>query len=342
MGMKPSSLRCPPRSAVVAVSLPPDVVFDILSWLPLKSLCRFRCVSREWRALISNPAFVAAHKTRSEPLIAANSFSDLTTLRLIDMDGNVVKVIKTKDHIFSFICASSDNIICVLGHSLLQARVINLATGEILVTSIRGNFIGFGRATHSGVYKMVCISTRSCSILTIGDGAGWRQKQSPPPKGISYHSNPVTVNGVLYFASQIHGDSVLCFDLESEEWKRGIRGPPNVEPERCYITLGELNSTLCMMQPEVGNGFTIIWLLTNADKGTWFKLYTIPLDPSTYDRMIPLRMLLDGGKLLFYVTDDSMKLPVLQIFDPQHRTCSDAPKILAGDHGGSIGLCSLR
>jgi F-box interacting protein len=150
------------------------------------------------------------------------------------------------------------------------------------------------------------------------------------------------VNGVLHLASQLHGDIVLCFDLESEEWKRGIKGPPNVEPEWCHFTLGELNDTLCMIQPEVDNRCTIIWLLTNADKGTWIKVYSIPLDPSTYDRMIPLRMLLDGGKLLFYVKHDSIKLPLLQIYDPHHGTCSDAPKMLAGDHGGSIGLCSLH
>ncbi|KAM0887363.1 hypothetical protein ACQ4PT_029089 [Festuca glaucescens] len=181
MGMKPSSLRCPsqptpPRSTVASVLLPPDAIFDILSWLPLMSLWRFRCVSMEWRALISAPAFVAAHKTRSEPLIAANSFSDLTTLRLIDMDGNVVKVINTRDHIYKFVCASSDNLICVVGYFFQQATVINIATGEIFVTSIKGSFMGFGRATPSGVYKMVCIHPRSSSILTIGDGAGWRQK----------------------------------------------------------------------------------------------------------------------------------------------------------------------
>ena len=182
-------------------------------------------------------------------------------------------------------------------------------------------------------------------MLFRSGAAEWRQKQSPPPKSISYYSDPVAVNGVLYSASQLqHGDSVLCFDLESEEWKkRGIKGPPNVEPAAGWrpFTLGELNGTLCMIQPAYG-GCTIIWLLTNADKGTWMKAYSIPLDPSTYDRLIPLRTLLDGGKLLFYLTYESMKLPVLQIYDPHHGTCTDAPKMLAGDHGASIGLCSLH
>nr|TKW35368.1 hypothetical protein SEVIR_2G366600v2 [Setaria viridis] len=39
-----------------AAYLPQDLVVEILSRLPTKSLCRFKCVSRSWHALISDPA----------------------------------------------------------------------------------------------------------------------------------------------------------------------------------------------------------------------------------------------------------------------------------------------
>ncbi|KAL6658641.1 hypothetical protein ACP70R_004227 [Stipagrostis hirtigluma subsp. patula] len=35
--------------------LPDDVLFDIFSRIPYRSLCRFKCVSRPWRALCSDP-----------------------------------------------------------------------------------------------------------------------------------------------------------------------------------------------------------------------------------------------------------------------------------------------
>ena len=42
-------------------SLPHDVVFDILTRLPVKSLIRFRCVSKSWYSTITNPIFITTH-----------------------------------------------------------------------------------------------------------------------------------------------------------------------------------------------------------------------------------------------------------------------------------------
>ncbi|KAI4969920.1 hypothetical protein ZWY2020_000834 [Hordeum vulgare] len=49
-------------------SLPDGVIFEILSWVPTKSACRFRCLTRRCHALISGPAFVAAHRARAKML----------------------------------------------------------------------------------------------------------------------------------------------------------------------------------------------------------------------------------------------------------------------------------
>ncbi|XP_062010620.1 F-box/kelch-repeat protein At3g06240-like isoform X1 [Rosa rugosa] len=41
--------------------LPPEIMHEILSRLPVKPLCRFKCVSKPWRSLISHPDFVAKY-----------------------------------------------------------------------------------------------------------------------------------------------------------------------------------------------------------------------------------------------------------------------------------------
>ncbi|KAF8722243.1 hypothetical protein HU200_022551 [Digitaria exilis] len=43
-------------AATAAADLTDDLIVEILSRLPVKSICRFKCVSRHWRGLISDPA----------------------------------------------------------------------------------------------------------------------------------------------------------------------------------------------------------------------------------------------------------------------------------------------
>uniref|UniRef100_A0A8R7TRE8 F-box domain-containing protein n=1 Tax=Triticum urartu TaxID=4572 RepID=A0A8R7TRE8_TRIUA len=101
------------------VSLPYQAIFDILSRTPVKSVCRFRCVSKGWRNLISSPVFAAAHRSRHGPLLVdAGSFEEEEPvggrdMRLMDMDGNVVRVIKGAGG-YGMMCNTSlDGLICV-------------------------------------------------------------------------------------------------------------------------------------------------------------------------------------------------------------------------------------
>ncbi|CAL8152179.1 unnamed protein product [Prunus armeniaca] len=44
---------------------PSDIMFEILSRLPVKLLCRFRSVSKSWRSLIADPDFVKMHLNKA-------------------------------------------------------------------------------------------------------------------------------------------------------------------------------------------------------------------------------------------------------------------------------------
>nr|CAB3452182.1 unnamed protein product [Digitaria exilis] len=48
-------MDCPRRGAAAVAGLPDDPLVEILSRVPVKSLCRFKCVSKAWRDLISDP-----------------------------------------------------------------------------------------------------------------------------------------------------------------------------------------------------------------------------------------------------------------------------------------------
>ncbi|KAM0824256.1 hypothetical protein ACQ4PT_070324 [Festuca glaucescens] len=316
-----------------------DVVFDILSRIPVKSLSRFRCVSKGWYALISDN-IIAVYKSRAEPLLVVGSRWD-TSLRLIDVSGNVVKVIENVGYVWKLICTSRDNLVCVIGISS-DVKVIDLASGKVVQTCRKTGLLGFGHTIPSGVHKVVYINPYSCEILTVGDGVGWRPMQLPTTSNISYARSPVVVNGVLHLVLRSHldGNSVLCFNLASEEWMKAINGPPNLDLQKCDLWLSELNGSLCMVQPEDESCGTNIWLLTDSNKNTWVKVFTVPLDSCGYYQVKPLRILRDGKRLLFCNTHESTDLSSVQIYDSHIWDLIDAPNALAGVHGTNFSPCT--
>uniref|UniRef100_A0A8I6YN82 F-box domain-containing protein n=1 Tax=Hordeum vulgare subsp. vulgare TaxID=112509 RepID=A0A8I6YN82_HORVV len=342
--------------------MPDDVIFEILSWLPVKSACRFRCVSAGWDALITGPAFVAAHRARTEPILlflAADTSHENNTrdLRLMDMDGNVVGVINRPG-----VCTYDyrlDGTVYIANDYLDVNSVINaidLPTGAVTRISSRWNRESFwdlnvGCAAPSRTYKVVWLTRKDCKVLTLQDGAKWRHAQSPPelPTANSpSNSAAVTVDGVMHFLSgsmspQVEEVSVLRFDLESEEWRASIKGPTKSDDDKlqrktrtsCMV---KLNNTLCMVQ-RTSTDVWLIWLLSDPTKGTWLRAYTIPMD-SQVDPVMPLTVMHDGEKLLFYARNKFSATSTLQVYDPLTRKCTQRLEFASNLLGA--GLCDLR
>ncbi|KAK1618867.1 hypothetical protein QYE76_024384 [Lolium multiflorum] len=220
-------------------SLTDDAIFEILSWVPVKPACRLRCVSRAWRALISSPAFLTTHKSRVEPLLLSVTTSSPPefngTLRLMDIDGNIIRVIEKPG--FWTIKDSSHGPVCVCIANY-DVSVIDLATLNVVRTSAELNHESFcslnvGCAIPSRKYKVVCLMSKHdpCKILTLEDGAKWRQvKSAPTPPLLTNGYNlgsAVTLNGVMDFlykvaTPQVDDYYVLGFDLESELATAGV------------------------------------------------------------------------------------------------------------------------
>ncbi|XP_066342206.1 putative F-box protein At4g09190 [Miscanthus floridulus] len=172
------------------VSLPEDIIFDVLVGLPVKALCRFRCESKAWRALISDPAFVASQRSHAGRLIVAafGSWPDYE-LRLLDMQGNVLRVFEawgSHDH------RSTRMDLIFVKRRWQGAMIIDPAARRSFTVGrhahdeeIRWSNYSFGRAAPSGAYKVLHLSkthTTVCEVATItGDGAEptWRQRPTP-------------------------------------------------------------------------------------------------------------------------------------------------------------------
>uniref|UniRef100_A0A2N9I433 F-box domain-containing protein n=1 Tax=Fagus sylvatica TaxID=28930 RepID=A0A2N9I433_FAGSY len=60
-------------------ALPKDVIIEILSRLPAKSLLRFKCVCKEWCSIIQDQVFIETHLNKA-PFITHYTDKDETSL----------------------------------------------------------------------------------------------------------------------------------------------------------------------------------------------------------------------------------------------------------------------
>ncbi|KAK3194708.1 hypothetical protein Dsin_026018 [Dipteronia sinensis] len=105
------SLQKPLQVQNLAIAdLPPELIINILSRLSVKSLCRFRCVSKLWLALINHPRFVKMHldQTQREKLFmyAADYFYSKKSFYSVNFESisyDVNKVDAVKMDIAAFI-----------------------------------------------------------------------------------------------------------------------------------------------------------------------------------------------------------------------------------------------
>lgn len=357
-------------AAAAGTLLPRDAIFDILTWAPFKSVCRFRCVSKDWLALISDPAFIAQHRSRSGPLLVGSyCFRDDGGLLVMDVEGNVLRTVKGLGP-FPSVTSSVGNLVSVHCTEAPGTRLVDVTTGKVLLTcptleSSKLHAVRLGCAVVSNSSKAVRItesfsyndeygvvqSQQTCKVLTLGhDDYEWRQAPSPPAlvRMHNFVSSSAAVNGVVHYLSMHEpaGNSVLCFDLESEEWGKTIQGPLKENTELSsktgLIHITQLKDTLCMLQTEKREAeqCTNIWLLIDADNSIWLNAYVIPM-PVSFDMVQPLTVMPDGVKLLTHYRSRFSLVPVLRVYDPSTGTCTDAIK-LPENTFGRVCLCDLH
>ncbi|RLN25114.1 hypothetical protein C2845_PM07G13050 [Panicum miliaceum] len=158
------------------VSLPEDIIFDVLARLPVKTLCRLRCVSKGWRALISDPTFAAAQGSRSaaapivagvfkktRPLPPGSSDPSPYELRVIDTASgdvlSVVKDVRSPDHVVP----TRLDLVFIARGSLGACWVIDPATGGVL-TFNRAKSGKYPRTNYDGTTETVRVGVNTLQL----------------------------------------------------------------------------------------------------------------------------------------------------------------------------------
>jgi hypothetical protein len=189
------------------VFLPHELIREVLSFLPVRSLMRLKCVCKSWKTLISNPTFVKLHFKRSarnkQLAIFSSPYSSSSNLRIVShvpvhrlLENTSLTIANDPyfdDHGYIYPIGSYNGLLCVRsninnagGYSLY---LWNPATRSL---SNKIEFVhcdhwphwwnyGFGYDNSTGTYKIVslCLLSKEVRVLSIGDNV-WRNIQSFP------------------------------------------------------------------------------------------------------------------------------------------------------------------
>jgi F-box interacting protein len=227
-----------------------DLVYDILTWLPVKSLLRFRCVSKTWYSTIISPLFSTTHHNLNE----AKSYSSDTQILIywlapddhkhLTFNEELCTVVSNGDHILTEISKYK------IHH--LHADIINFSHGMFCFATasnehLSDNTIYLCNPSIKKLKKVVAPPTDFHVSLFYGSFA----------LGLGYHSqnNDFRILRIVCY-NCIGGEEVpwaeaKVYTLSTDSWKRvviSLDSVPNIGPivelkgSRCLFFNGALHS----------------------------------------------------------------------------------------------------
>ncbi|CAN6213434.1 unnamed protein product [Urochloa humidicola] len=208
--MAPPSHRSRPDSRTS--SLPEDALYKILLRLSAKDLCRLRAVCQQWRSLLSDPHFIAAHAAcHPEPLIVVG-YEKTTPGRMLcdimDLSGHIIKHVLAGSE-YEWVMRAELDLLCVVTDSTIRCQLLDPATGAVhaLPEGLAAEHVvyglsildywattAFGLVASTGEYKVLRVVEATpdpdehpwqlYEVFTLGSNgnsqACWRAKKAPP------------------------------------------------------------------------------------------------------------------------------------------------------------------
>ncbi|KAI8012346.1 F-box protein [Camellia lanceoleosa] len=328
--------------------VPIQIILEILSRLPIKSLFRCQLVCKEWFSSISDPHFAKLHLSRSPiSLLIKPIFRESRKLRLFDLQilhkthpreahlklTTEINIPYAGQEIVNscngLLCLCYKSVICVCNPILGEYITLPYATydGHYCVLTVTA----FGFILRTNQYKVIRFFIErvvesinpitelktyrddpKAMIYTIGDGL-WRNLGSVPYylKNRSFNS---FVNGALHWLNFTcdSPDFIRCFDFDSEEfWV--VLEPPEFGLRKEFsdhIRVGVLRGSLSIY--DFSSPLRMdIWLMKDYGiKESWSKELVIENGIGRRGNLDCYEpiMILKSGEILMLVNKDALKM----------------------------------
>ncbi|CAA7031865.1 unnamed protein product [Microthlaspi erraticum] len=302
---KPISKRRKTQS-ISTSSFPLDLTRDILSRLPEKSTARFRCVSKLWSSIITDPNFITLLETRrprptlllclkkddelfafSVPQHTQNSNTTYSSSLPIDIYHTKLpgeySYLSPTESVHGLICfQESQNPIFMIWNPSMRSIVTLLNANTHKSWKKVAVFLGYDPI--EGKHKVMCIRYKKtnyvCRVLTLGSAQeSWRTVRTNHKHSAGYQTYGRCINGVIYYLAD-HENTfefvLMSFDVRSEKFGMiKLRSDMHVSDIREDVLITYEGSIACADE----DNHKRLWILEDAEKHNW----------SSQDFLVPLR-----------------------------------------------------
>ncbi|KAL3821506.1 hypothetical protein ACJIZ3_007411 [Penstemon smallii] len=250
-------------------NLPEEILFDIFSRLPAKSVGKFRCLSKSWHTQLSTTQFIKSHlscKPQQKKFIFLTrclQFVIMTLHNNITCSINSVMMVDSYTDLWG-----SCNGLVLLGTGAKVMFVFNPITLQQVyipnspLAPNKYEFVtvyGFGYDSNNDDYKIVRLSCKKglddeYVLLTFVDVYSlkrgvWNRVISSPNGHAHYHLPPGTfANNAIHWliVNKESRSAIVAFDLANEVFY-DVPCPTDVDVYNCSYDLVVLEGCLCVV-----------------------------------------------------------------------------------------------
>ncbi|KAK4580964.1 hypothetical protein RGQ29_024569 [Quercus rubra] len=280
-----------------------DIVFDILTRLPVKSLIRFRCVSKSWYSTITNPIFIATHFKLNEAKSLSNKNShngyllytsetedysfhaELRTL-VYNRDRTVTEISRCNEN-------NGDHIIYLWNPSIRKFKMLAPA---LMTDPCDSATLGLAYHSQKNDFKILRLVSflgslgepdplTEAEVYTLSTDS-WRKvvsaELSDPNAGLLSHRSPyIFFNGALHcIAAHKHCSFILSFDINDERFHKIMLPLDFLDVYQSYLTVfkGSLAYIIISDYLATGGIMCHLWVMKEYGVAETWTRKCVPID----------------------------------------------------------------
>ncbi|XP_058213027.1 F-box protein CPR1-like isoform X4 [Rhododendron vialii] len=325
-------------------NLPHEIVYDILSRLPVKPLCRFKSVSKPWLALITDPQFIKSHlhqsmKSNSNqklmiiPPRCSHTFESFYALDYQAPDHSVAdlkmlcknsRVVDIRGSFNGVLLLDLLDGLCLWNPSVRMYQKFSRPKGTC---AFRKYALGYDSINDDfKVVAAVCLINHALTNVHVFSSKLSSWKSIGDFGYSSYLQGPGSVlNGAPHWFLCGNTDmysNIVCFDVMEEKLKEV---PKPICEVNNFVSLGALGGWLCVVDNRL-ESHSDVWVMKEYGvKESWTKLFVVPNVPLNvagefFFHYFDLLCFTKDGEVVMRLKLETEELVKFVIYNPKKKT----------------------